>query len=139
MGKRILVIDDDKDFCASVSAVLEGAGYQVSLASNGRQGIEKAHAERPDLVVLDIMMEHDWAGYEVNQAMKFGSDSSLESIPILMVSSVEIDPHARFSRSTEWGMIMPDSYLTKPLDVPEFLRRVQQLLERPGGGSSRGD
>ncbi len=130
MGKRILVIDDDKDFCTSVRAVLEGAGYEVTIASSGRQGIEKVQADKPDLVVLDIMMEHDWAGYEVNQAMKYGSDSSLESIPILMVSSVEVDPHTRFSRATEWGMIQPDSYMTKPLDIPEFLRRVGEMIRK---------
>jgi DNA-binding response OmpR family regulator len=133
MGKRILIIDDDKDFCTSVRAVLEGAGYQVSVASNGRQGIERVQTEKPDLVVLDIMMEHDWAGYEVNQAMKFGPDSSLEAIPILMVSSVEVDPHTRFNRATEWGMIQPDSYMTKPLDIPEFVRRVSEMIQKHSG------
>ena len=128
MAKKILIVDDDADFRASVTEVLTHEGYEVVTAVNGREGLQKVLAERPALVVLDIMMEHDWAGYEVNQAVKFGSDESTAAIPILMVSSIPTDPAARFCRATEAGMVTPDYYLTKPLDIPEFLARVRALV-----------
>ncbi len=126
MAKRILIVDDDSDFCASLTAVLEGAGYSVSIARSGREGIEKARTEKPDLIVLDIMMEHDWAGYEVNQAVKYASEG--DAPHILMVSSIPVDPATRFIHATEAGMVTPDDYLTKPVDIPEFLGKVRSLL-----------
>ena len=128
MAKKILIIDDDADFLASVSEVLTHQGYAVVTAINGKEGLQKALGERPDLIILDIMMEHDWAGYEVNQAVKFGSDESAATVPIIMVSSIPTDPAARFCRATEAGMVTPDDYLTKPLDIPEFLARVRAFV-----------
>ena len=128
---KILVVDDDQDFCASVSALLVAQGYTVICARSGQEGLATAAAERPDLIILDIMMEHDWAGYEVNQALKFGSGyQGSSSVPILMVSSVPIDPATRFQMAGEVGMVTPDGYLTKPLDLPGFLERVKEFVNR---------
>jgi CheY-like chemotaxis protein len=88
-------------------------------------------ADVPDLIVLDIMMENDWAGYEVNQRVKFASGfECIRHVPILMVSSIPVDPATRFSRAGEVDMITPDAYLTKPLDIPAFLAQIQVLLGR---------
>jgi DNA-binding response OmpR family regulator len=126
--KTILIVDDDADFRASVKEVLETQGYGVLTAVNGQDGLKKTQAERPDLIILDVMMENEWAGYEINQAVKYGSEDAVRFIPILMVSSVPVDPATMFYRATEAGMVTPDSYLTKPLDIPEFLSRVRALL-----------
>jgi CheY-like chemotaxis protein len=135
---RVLIIDDDTDFATSTGALLEAQGYVVSRARNGKEGLAKVSAEAPDLVVLDILMEHDWAGYEVNQAIKFGGGfEAVRQIPILMVSSVEIDPASRFAMASEAGMINPDAYLTKPLDIPRFLETVRALLGQPPGPEGR--
>jgi len=128
-GAKILIIDDDADFRTSVTAVLEGAGYQVVGASSGREGLGKIAGELPDLIVLDIIMEYGSAGYEVNQAIKFREEYSQgRDIPILMVSSIELDPGTLYSRAAEVTMITPDAYLTKPLNIPVFLDRVRELL-----------
>ena len=68
-AKTILVIDDDPDFRASVVELLEGQGYSVLTAADGKDGLARAKADLPDIIILDIMMEHYWAGYEVNQAI----------------------------------------------------------------------
>jgi CheY-like chemotaxis protein len=131
--RRILIVDDDPDFIASTTALLEAYGYAVSSASTGRDGLDKARAEHPDLIVLDVMMENDSAGYEVNEAVKFAPGfEAVRHIPILMVSSIEMDPSTRFSTSEELPLITPNAYLTKPIDVPRFLEEVGALLgERP--------
>lgn len=127
--QRVLVIDDDADFLASTRALLENQGYCVSTATSGKEGLARMTEDVPDLIVLDIMMENDWAGYEVNQRVKFGNGfECIRHVPILMVSSIPVDPATRFSRAGEVDMITPDAYLTKPLDIPTFLARIQALL-----------
>ena len=126
---RVLVIDDDADFVASISTLLESQGYAVSSARSGKEGLEKVRAEPPDLIVLDVMMENDWSGYGVNQAVKFGQGfECFRHIPILMVSSVESPPSIQFSMAGEVDMVTPNSYLTKPVDVTAFLQEVRALL-----------
>jgi DNA-binding response OmpR family regulator len=130
--RRILVVDDDADFVASVKALLEAYGYAVSSAPTGRQGLEQARREHPDLIVLDVMMEHEGAGYEVNQAVKFAPGfEALRHVPILMVSSIDIDPATRFCEAGEVDMVTPTAYLTKPLDIQRFLAEVAALLGEP--------
>ncbi len=127
--KKVLIIDDDKDFIVTATVPLEAEGYSVCSATNGKDGLKKVQAEQPDLIILDVMMEHLSAGYEVNQAVKYKDEyKSVSNIPILMISSITLDPATRFSRAGEMDMIMPDDYLTKPLAIPEFLDKVRGLL-----------
>jgi CheY-like chemotaxis protein len=127
--RRILLIDDDEDYAASTMALLEAHGYAVSYARTGREGLRLAQAEHPDLIVLDVMMENDSAGYEVNETVKFAPGfESVRHIPILMVSSIPIDPAERFAHAGEVDLVTPNAYLTKPLDIPRFLREVASLL-----------
>ena len=130
---RVLVIDDDEDFRAATGAVLADAGYEVLAAPDARSGLERARADAPDLVLLDIMMEDAWAGYGVNQALKFGPDGQRRGPPIVMVSSVPLDPATGFGLAGEVGLITPDAYLTKPVDVPQLLETVRRFA---GGGGA---
>ncbi len=127
---KILVIDDDDDYRASTRALLEGEGYEVAEATSGAEGLGAAREQRPDLIVLDIMMEYQGAGYSINQALKTSEEyRDLRDIPIIMVSSVETDPASLFGWIGDTSVITPDAYLTKPLDISEFLKRIRNLLE----------
>lgn len=135
-AKKILIVDDDMDFRNSVTVMLESQGYTVAAVSSGKEALASIATIKPDLVVLDVMMECDSAGYEVNQAIKFREDFQLSrDIPILMVSSIPEDPATRFDRAAEVQMITPDHYMTKPLDFTLFLERVRILLEMHKGGA----
>jgi twitching motility two-component system response regulator PilH len=138
--RRILVIDDDRDYRDSIVALLQSQGYDVCCAASGAEGLQKAMAEKPDLIVLDVMMENEWIGYEVSQTLKHKSGyESVRAIPILMVSSIQEHPADRFARSDSPDMASPDSYLTKPIDIPAFLESVRALLSltpSPGHCSS---
>ena len=132
--KRILIVDDDDDFRAAVLELLQAQGFEVACARSGREALQRITEGRPDLVVLDVMMENDFAGYEVTQCLRFSEDPvTTRPGPILMVSSIELDPATRFSRAVEAPMIQPDVYLTKPLDIPRFLENVASLLGVAGG------
>lgn len=136
MRDRVLVVDDDPDFVSAVTALLESEGYAVSTATSGREALKVLAEERPALVVLDIMMENEWAGYAVNQALIWGEGyERARSIPVLMVSSVSMDPATRFHGAGKVGMVTPDAYMTKPLDTVKFLARVRDLIasHRPRG------
>lgn len=128
---KILIIDDEDDYRASMRALLEGEGYQVVEATTGAEGLEVARTQRPDLIVLDIMMEYAAAGYSINQALKASEEyRDLRDTPIIMVSSVQIDPASMFDWIGDTQPITPDSYMTKPLDLAEFLRRIRCLLKQ---------
>jgi CheY-like chemotaxis protein len=127
--RRILIVDDDADFRESTKILLEAYGYEVATAPTGRAGLEALKREPPDLLVVDVMMEYDGAGYEVNQAVKFGPEfEALRHIPIVMVSSIPVDPATRFRTAGEVDMITPNVYLTKPLEIARFLAEVRALL-----------
>ncbi len=132
MGKKILIIDDDPDYCSSVQTLLQNEGFAVCCASTGSEGLAKAISEKPDLIVLDIMMENMWAGYEVNQTLKFRSGfESARRIPVVMVSSVQLHPAERFAGSEDASRVCPDVYMTKPLDISKFLDTLRSLLSSP--------
>jgi CheY-like chemotaxis protein len=127
MSAKVLLIDDDQDFRASVKYLLERSGYGVAEADSGHAGLLKVLEYRPDVIVLDVMMESSTEGYGVTYALKYLDEyAEFRSIPVFMVSSIEESPDERFPMSAEVEMIRPDRYLTKPLDIPRFL----QLLEK---------
>jgi CheY-like chemotaxis protein len=130
-GKKILLIDDDADIRASLRILLENRKYIVSDASSGKEGLDKIPAIKPDLIVLDVMMETAHEGYSLNQIIKFQCEFvEYKDIPIIMLSSIQEDPFTRFGQSDcQVEMIIPDQYMTKPVDIPKFLALVQKLLK----------
>ena len=129
--KKVLIIDDDIDFRASTKALLESHNYTVSEAESGKKGIEKIKEEKPDLIVLDIMMESMTEGYFLTHLLKFKKEfEEFQKIPIVMVSSIQEDPRSRFPFSDEAQLISPDYYFSKPLDIEKFLNRVDKILTK---------
>ena len=117
---NILVVDDDKNTRLFLRAVLEAAGYTVSVAENGIDALSVMDREHVDLVVLDIMMPK-MDGYEFARVLR-AADNNL---PILMVSAKQLpaDKHKGFEAGT-------DDYITKPIDDEEMLLRIKALLRR---------
>jgi DNA-binding response OmpR family regulator len=122
MTDKILIIDDDVDTLKLVGLMLERQGYKITVANNGAQGITKANAERPDLILLDVMMP-DMDGYEVTQMLR--KDPGLAHIPIIMFTAKSMvdDKVAGF----EAGV---DDYLTKPTHPAELTAHVKAVLAR---------
>lgn len=137
--RRILIVDDDADFVTSTASLLESQGYAVTAARSGKDGLEAVKREAPDLVILDVMMESDAAGYGVNQALKYGEGfECFRHVPVLMVSSIPVEPSTLFRMAGEVDMITPNGYLSKPLDIPTFLREIAALLgDRPAAAAGR--
>jgi CheY-like chemotaxis protein len=122
MPGKVLLIDDDEDFRASVKSLLEDHGYEVFEADSGRDGLRKVLACRPDVILLDIMMESDAEGYGVTYSLKYREEyAEVRHTPVFMISSIDEAPDERFQMAGELDMIRPDRYFAKPLDFGRLL------------------
>ena len=134
MSAKVLLIDDDSDFRAAVKSLLESHGYHVLEAASGHEGLQMVAEHKPDAIIVDIMMETTVEGYGVTHALKYRDEYvEFSHIPVFMVSSIEESPDERFPMSAEVEMIRPDRYLTKPLDIPVFLRLLDEAVASAKG------
>src|SRR5512132_760784 len=124
MSEKILIIDDDLDTLRLVGLMLQRQGYQISAATNGQQGLEKAFDEDPDLVLLDVMMP-DMDGYEVTRRLR-QNPSTLETPILMFTAKTQLDDKVI---GFEVGA---NDYLTKPTHPSELQARVKTLLSRVG-------
>lgn len=118
---KILIVDDDQNLVTSVSEALNFVGYQVATAGNGVEGVEQARLERPDAIILDIMMPV-MDGYQACQILK--GDPATKNIPIIMLTS-KGETSDRI-HGFEAGI---DQYLTKPFEIAELKARLAALIQ----------
>jgi CheY-like chemotaxis protein/MinD-like ATPase involved in chromosome partitioning or flagellar assembly len=129
MSEKILIIDDDLDTLRLVGLMLQRQGYQISAATNGQQGLDKAFEEDPDLILLDVMMP-DLDGYEVTRRLR-QNPSTLETPILMFTAKTQLDDKVI---GFEVGA---NDYLTKPTHPTELQARVKALLAR--SNDKRGD
>lgn len=119
-NKKILVVDDESQLIEMVQIRLEASNYNVVSACNGREGIEKARREKPDLILLDILMP-EMNGYQALEALK--KDDWTKLIPVIMFTAKsQIEDVARAS---ELGI---EDYIVKPFDHRVLLDKVKKAL-----------
>jgi len=85
--KKILLVDDDKDFVQAQSIMLKHLGYEIIIANSGKEGYEKIVAEKPQLIILDVNMEKEFSGFEVHKKVRENPD--LIDIPIIMLTGID--------------------------------------------------
>ena len=126
--KKILVIDDDPDYQEAVRTILENAGFAVIPAFTKAEGMEKLADEAPDLIILDIMMEHSTDGFHFLYEMR--SDPKAKRIPVLAVTAVSQRTGFDFAPEKDGDYFPADDYIAKPVEADELVSRVRALLER---------
>jgi DNA-binding response OmpR family regulator len=122
MSRLVLVIDDDPDQRRFLERVLQGSGYRVMTAPDGEAGVVAASTQRPDLIVLDVMMPR-LNGFQTCRRLK--SDPATAICPVLILTAKD-QPADQFW-ATEVGA---DAFLNKPIDLPILLETVRTLTER---------
>jgi len=122
MSEKILIIDDDLDTLRLVGLMLQRQGYQISAATNGQQGLDKAFDEDPDMILLDVMMP-DMDGYEVTRRLRL-NPSTMETPILMFTAKTQLDDKVI---GFEVGA---NDYLTKPTHPSELQARVKALLAR---------
>jgi len=120
----ILVVDDEPRLVRLVREVLQAVGYRVVVAGDGAAALEQVALERPDLVLLDVLLPHGLDGYDTCRRLREFSD-----IPVIMLTA-----RARESDKLQGFEVGADDYLTKPFSSKELLARVRALLRRTKRG-----
>ena len=126
MVKKILVADDELDIRNLVKIILEENGFQVSLAANGAEALQKAENELPDLIILDVVMPAR-TGWEVCKTLK--SQEKTKHIPVIICSvlSMVLGDDVSRKHAEEYGC---DGYLAKPFTPDGLLAEVKKHLDR---------
>jgi CheY-like chemotaxis protein len=121
---KILIVDDDPDFVEYTRTVLENSGYRVISAGNSDQGMRILAREKPDLVVLDVIMSSVLDGLSMSQRM--ADDPELSHVPVVMVTSIANTDYLALFPTDE--SIHIDAFLTKPIAPAELVRQIGRLL-----------
>ncbi len=134
MAKKILIIDDDFDIVEAMRMTLEAHGYGVETAYTGEDGLRRVKEVSPDLIILDVMMEDDTAGFKVSWALR-NTDPKSEyglhrGIPLLMITSISEKKGMRFDPKTDGDFLPVDEFIAKPVMPKVLLEKVETLLLR---------
>lgn len=120
MGNKILIADDEQNIVISLEFLMKREGFDVSIAVDGEEAVDKIRSEMPDLVLLDVMMPKK-SGFEVCQEIK--SDPALKSVRILMLTA-----KGRDTEVAKGLALGADAYMTKPFSTKELVARVRSML-----------
>ena len=126
--KKVLVVDDEPDAVEFVTEILTDLeGYSVISAEDGIKGLEKARAEEPDLIILDIQMPKK-DGFTVFSDLK--RDPATKDIPVIMLTGLTARTGMKFSAEDmgEYMDVEPETYIDKPIDPGELQQAVEKIL-----------
>jgi two-component system alkaline phosphatase synthesis response regulator PhoP len=126
---KILIVDDDPDILTAIGAVLEARSYQVVTSRDGEEGLAKLKEEKPDLMILDLLMPRK-DGFAVCKELKDPRWAKYRNIPILILTSVR-EEVSRRRYELETGLSLDvDDYVEKPIDPFVLVERVENLLKK---------
>jgi CheY-like chemotaxis protein len=125
---KILIIDDNTDFLFTTETLLQRNGFDTLTAEDGRKGLDLVKKEKPDLILLDIMMETLLSGFEVCRQMK--SDPALKDIPIIGVSGMGEEIGVHFDKDRDAEYFQPDNFFEKPVDREKLLAKINELINK---------
>lgn len=119
--RKILLVDDEKDLVYAVTLQLEANNYEVLIASDGQEALDKTRRDKPDLIILDLMLPKI-DGFKVCRILKF--DGKYKKIPIIMFTA-----RAQESDQELGKEVCADAYITKPFEPQVLLAKVKELLK----------
>jgi two-component system phosphate regulon response regulator PhoB len=129
MGKKVLIIDDEEDARAFCSSVVINSGYEALIAMNGEEGIKKVKEEKPDLVILDVLMPRQ-SGIRMYRELK--TDPQFRGIPVIVLSAIAKKTFLRSQGAlVEFGgepVPEPEAYIEKPAEPEEMEAIVKKLI-----------
>ncbi len=131
-NQKILIIDDDSDIVEAMRMPLEANAYNVITASNGKEGLQRAKDEIPDLIILDVMMETDTEGFHVAYELRSEEPDSeykdCRNIPLLMITAISQKKGMNFSPEKDEAFLPVDDFIEKPVQPQDLLKKVAELF-----------
>ncbi len=134
MAKKILLVDDDKDFLSITRSHIKKSGYDVEIAYNGKECLAKVRSGKPDLILLDVMMPGQ-NGFDVCEKLK--SDKNAKTIPVILLTA-HVKETCRMIYKHEDTETEADDYMEKPVNFEKLLKSVSYLLDRNSNSSRNG-
>jgi CheY-like chemotaxis protein len=132
--QKILIIDDDPDIAELIKITLEANDYDVCHASSGDEGLKKIKELRPDLIILDVMMDSITEGFQVSYQLRDPDPDSeyreFSRTPIIMLTGVQQQMGMKFSPEKDGDYLPVDAFLEKPVRVDSLLEHIRKLLPR---------
>ena len=138
MGKdlKVVMIDDNKDLLFTMETFLQRNGFEVHTAEDGQTGLDLIKKECPDVILLDIMMETLFSGFEVCKQVR--ADKQLMDTPIIGISAMGDELDINYSQWPDYDYFRPDTFMEKPIDkqrllqlIPEVIRKAQKRKRDP--------
>lgn len=128
MAKKVLIIDDDPDVVLALRMPLESVGYEVHDAHSQETGLAAVESVRPDVIILDVMMETHTAGFQLAQKLH-GPNAKEEHrcIPILMLTAIHQTTPLRFSPDADYLPV--DDFIEKPVDPKVLMGKIEKLIK----------
>ncbi|OGV57970.1 MAG: hypothetical protein A2283_15500 [Lentisphaerae bacterium RIFOXYA12_FULL_48_11] len=124
---RILIVDDDQELIEATTAVLEEHGHKVFYACTGSEGFNMAKLEKPDLILLDVMMEHDSVGFEIARALH--DDEATSSLPVIIITGVRKAKNLPFKFEPDEDWLPVKAVLEKPVSPELLIESVDKALK----------
>lgn len=131
MSAKILVVDDDPDVLEAIGIALEANGYKVITARDGVEGLNKLKEEKPDLMILDLLMPR-LDGFGMCKELKDPRWAKYANIPIIILSSVRQDASKRRYELETGVQLDVDDYVEKPIEHTILLERIEKVLKKIG-------
>jgi len=133
MGKKIMIVDDDKDLVESLTKVFSGNGYTVAAAHSSSEGLKTVLKEKPDLIILDVTMETDTAGfefaYQIRNKRETSRYKSIREVPIILLTAIAQVTNSRFSLNDKESFLPSvNDFINKPVKIDDLLAKVKRFI-----------
>ncbi len=125
---KVVLIDDNEDYLFTTETFLKRKEFEVYTAEDGEKGLELVRAQKPDIVLLDIMMETLFAGFEVCRLIR--TDPDLKDTPIIGVSAAENMLDFEYSQGPDFKYFSPDDFMDKPVNKERLVKLIYSTLEK---------
>lgn len=126
MAKKILVIDDDVEYVDAILNLLDAKGYQAICTHDGKSGVEMAKAEKPDMILLDVMMTTKSEGFDV--ARELHAEESLKGTPVVMITGVRKEMNLPFGFEPDSDWLPVKAFLEKPIKPEVLLKTITETI-----------
>ena len=127
-AKKILIVDDDREFAESNKDLLEAQGYVVVMAHDGESGLKMAKQEKPDLMILDVMMAHDTEGFEVSREIP--KTPELRNMPVLLVTGIRREKNIAYNFEPDETWLPVEKILEKPVKPEKLMEEIDRALNK---------
>lgn len=126
MANKVLIIDDDQEFVEAMADVLKAKGYDVDSAPNGNIGLAKSREQKPDIILLDVMMSSKPEGFDV--ARELHKDKKLQSIPVILITGVRKEMSLPFGFEPNEAWLPVKGVLEKPVKPSVLLKAIEENI-----------